>query len=67
MNCPYCAFEIEPSVLVCSSCSRDVGVPASLIAERDDLARKIDGARDELFRMREEIDSLMRAKKRSRS
>ena len=67
MNCPYCASEIEPSVLVCSSCSRDVGVPASLIAERDDLVRKIDGARDELFRMREEIDSLMHAKKRSRS
>ena len=66
MNCPYCASEIEPSVLVCSSCSRDVGVPASLIAERDDLVRKIDGARDQLFRMREEIASL-RAKKRNRS
>jgi hypothetical protein len=65
LKCPFCAFETESGVLVCSACSRDIVAPASLIAERDDLARKLESARDELSRTREEIEALTRRGKRS--
>jgi hypothetical protein len=39
-------------------------VPASLLAERDDLARKRDIVRDELMRVRGELDALKRNKNR---
>jgi hypothetical protein len=35
---------------------RDIAVPATLIAERDDLVRKRDLIRDELFRARAELE-----------
>ena len=65
MKCPFCAFETESGVLVCSACSRDIIAPASLIAERDDLGRKLESARDELSRTRKEIEALTRRGKRS--
>ena len=46
MMCPYCLSENASSTLVCSTCSRDIAVPATLIAERDDLLRKRDVIRD---------------------
>ena len=58
--CPYCQAENAESALVCVSCSRDIAVPATLIAERDDLLRKRDQLRDELTRAREEAQSIMR-------
>ena len=58
-KCPFCAFELEADVLVCSACSRDVAAPPPLIAERDDLVRKLKDAREELSRTREEIKTLM--------
>jgi hypothetical protein len=67
LKCPFCAFETEDGVLVCSACSRDIAIPASLIAERDELARKLESARDELSRMREEINFLTRRGKRGQS
>ena len=45
----------EAGVLVCSACSRDIVAPPSLIEERDDLLRKLEDARDELARTRNEI------------
>jgi hypothetical protein len=62
--CPFCARENAANALVCGSCSRDIAVPASLLAERDDLARKRDIVREELMRVRSEIDALKRDKKR---
>lgn len=51
------------SALVCASCSRDIAVPATLIAERDDLLRKRDLLRDELRRARAEIEAIMTRRK----
>jgi hypothetical protein len=56
MICPYCLRENAPEALVCSTCSRDIAVPATLIAERDDLLRKRDSIRDELSRARAELE-----------
>ncbi|KRQ06198.1 hypothetical protein ACNJX9_27305 [Bradyrhizobium sp. DASA03076] len=58
--CPYCQAENADRALVCASCSRDIAVPATLIAERDDLLRKRDQLRDELARARDEIETIMR-------
>ena len=56
--CPYCAQENAPQALVCRACSRDIAVPASLIAERDDLTRKRARAREDLVNARAELDQL---------
>ncbi|MDN4983240.1 hypothetical protein KUL72_25205 [Bradyrhizobium arachidis] len=63
MTCPYCQAENAESVLVCASCSRDIAVPATLIAERDDLLRKRDQLRDELARARDEVEAIMLRRK----
>ena len=67
MKCPFCAFETQAGVLVCSACSRDIVAPPSLIEERDDLLRKLEGARDELARTRNEIARLTRRGKNGSS
>jgi len=46
--------------LVCAACGRDIAVPATLIAERDDLLRKRQELRDELKRARDEAEAFMR-------
>jgi hypothetical protein len=56
MICPYCSSENVSNTLVCSICSRDIAVPATLIAERDDLLRKRDLIRGELSRARAELE-----------
>ena len=61
--CPYCQAENADRALVCASCSRDIAVPATLIAERDDLLRKRDQLRDELARARDEVETIMRRRK----
>jgi hypothetical protein len=63
MMCPYCQAENADRALVCASCSRDIAVPATLIAERDDLLRKRDQLRDELTRARDEVETIMRRRK----
>jgi len=55
MICPYCLKENADEVLVCVTCSRDIAVPATLIAERDDLLTKRDAAREELQRAMAEL------------
>ncbi len=59
MMCPYCLSENASSILVCSACSRDIAVPATLIAERDDLLRKRDVIRDELSRAQAELEMII--------
>ena len=58
MICPYCLNENAPDALVCSTCSRDIAVPATLIAERDDLLRKRDLIRGELRTAKAELETI---------
>ena len=39
MHCPFCRDEVPEDALVCHSCGRDIAVPPSLLAERDDLLK----------------------------
>jgi hypothetical protein len=64
MMCPFCMRENALEALVCDSCSRDIVVPQSLIAERDDLVRKRDILRHELTTAKAELEQLRRSKKR---
>jgi hypothetical protein len=63
MICPYCTRENASGALVCSSCSRDVAVPESLVAERDDLIRKRDMVRRQLESAKSEIETPRRRRK----
>jgi hypothetical protein len=65
MNCPYCRSENTGEALVCASCSRDIAIPATLIAERDELLRKRDLLRDELRQARGELEAIKGRRKRS--
>jgi hypothetical protein len=60
MACPYCLSQTSDDALVCLACSRDIAVPASLIAERDDLLRKRDVIRDQLRKAHQEIETIMK-------
>lgn len=60
MTCPYCRSGSAEGALVCASCGRDIAVPATLIAERDDLLRKREELRDELKRARDEVEAFMK-------
>lgn len=59
-DCPFCAQPNVSHALVCSSCARDIAIPASLIAERDDLIRKRDQVREELASAKAELEQLRR-------
>jgi hypothetical protein len=62
--CPFCVQENADAALVCAACSRDIAVPASLLAERDDLCRKRDAAREELSGAKRELEELKHKKSR---
>jgi hypothetical protein len=64
MMCPFCLKENGLKALVCNSCSRDIAVPESLIAERDELVEKRDSVRAELLAARAELEQLRHRKKR---
>lgn len=57
-HCPFCAQPTAAEALVCSSCSRDITIPESLIAERDDLLRKRALASEELVQAKAELETL---------
>jgi hypothetical protein len=63
MSCPYCRSENDKDALVCAACARDIAVPATLIAERDELLRKREALRDELKRRRSDIETINRRRK----
>jgi hypothetical protein len=58
MNCIYCGSENTLDALVCATCSRDIAIPLTLIAERDELLRKRKLLLDELRHARNEIDQI---------
>jgi hypothetical protein len=62
MRCPFCAQENPEQALVCSSCARDMTVPLSLIAERDELIQKRDKVRNELAQAQAEVAEFRRAR-----
>jgi len=64
MTCPFCTQKNALNALVCASCSRDIAVPVSLMAERDDLVRKRDTLRQRLFTAKTELEQLRRRNKR---
>ena len=64
-ECPFFAQSLVPQALVCSSCSRDVTIPETLIAERDDLVRKRAQAREELAEAKAELEMLRRRQRLS--
>jgi hypothetical protein len=65
MKCLYCQGENVEGAIVCSACSRDIGIPATLIAERDDLLRKRELLIEELRQARGEIEKIrLRRKQR---
>jgi hypothetical protein len=64
MNCPFCENDNASSALVCASCSRDIAVPGSLLAERDELVRKRDMLRQELAAASDELQEWERRKRR---
>jgi len=59
-SCPFCTRDNPAAAIVCGACGRDIAVPPSLLAERDDLIRKRDHVRDELLRTRAELERLLR-------
>jgi hypothetical protein len=61
--CPFCLQENAAGALVCAACARDIAVPASLLAERDELCRKRDATREELARAKRELEGLKRGKR----
>jgi hypothetical protein len=63
VRCAYCQSDNAENALVCASCARDIAVPATLIAERDDLLRKREELREELRQAREEVEAIMRRRK----
>ena len=64
-DCPFCAQPLVSHALVCSSCSRDVTIPETLIAERDDLIRKRAQASEELMQAKAELEALRRRQRLS--
>jgi hypothetical protein len=63
MPCPYCLSENAGNALVCAVCSRDIAIPATLIAERDDLLHKRDLLRDQLRSAKQEIEMILSRRK----
>jgi hypothetical protein len=63
ISCPYCLSENPGAALVCIVCSKDIAIPATLIAERDELLRKRDLVWDELRRARGEIELIRNGRK----
>jgi hypothetical protein len=63
MNCIYCGSENTQGALVCATCSRDIAIPLTLIAERDELLRKRDLLLNELRHARNEIETIRSRRK----
>jgi DNA-directed RNA polymerase subunit RPC12/RpoP len=63
MNCTYCGSKNIQGALVCATCSRDIAIPLTLIAEREELLRKRDLLLNELRRARDEIETIMNRRK----
>ena len=60
VECIFCANFNPEKALVCTSCGRDIAIPASLIAERDELVRRRDEVREELVLAKAKLDAFRR-------
>ena len=63
MTCPFCESD-NASALVCATCGRDIAVPESLVAERDELIRKRDILREQFAAATAELEKWRRLKRR---
>ena len=64
MKCSYCGSDNVEGALVCAACARDIAIPVTLMAERDELLRKSDLLRSELQQARDEIEAIRAGRKR---
>lgn len=64
-DCPFCAQPNAPQALVCHACARDIVIPESLIAERDELLLKRAKMREELASAKAELEALRRRQRLS--
>jgi hypothetical protein len=60
MSCLYCLSENVEGALACVTCSRDIAIPASLVAGRSDLLQKRESIRRELHRARGHLVEMIR-------
>jgi hypothetical protein len=58
MTCPYCKSQNEEGTLICATCRQDIAIPETLLAERENLLRKRDRAREQLRQVRAELKML---------
>jgi hypothetical protein len=64
MICPLCESDNSSSATVCAACGRDIVVPKSLLAERDELVRKRDALHQQLAAATAELEKWERRKRR---
>jgi hypothetical protein len=64
MSCPFCESDNASSAKVCSACGRDIAVPESLVAERDELLRNRDILREQLATATAELEKWERLERR---
>jgi hypothetical protein len=64
MTCPFCGSDNGSSALVCATCGRDIAVPESLVAERDELVRKRNTLRQELAEATAQLEKWERPRRR---
>ena len=65
MICPFCESDNASSAPVCAACGRDIAVPKSLLAERDELVLKRDTLHQQLAAASAELEEWERRRKRS--
>jgi hypothetical protein len=58
MDCPFCRTANANDALVCTGCTRDIGVPVSLLNERDNLRSKRQLLLTELEKARSQLAQL---------
>ena len=64
MICQLCESDNSSSATVCAACGRDIAVPKSLLAERDELVRKRDALQQQLAAATAELEKWERRKGR---
>jgi hypothetical protein len=58
--CPFCVEENHPAAAVCRVCHRDIVIPAPLRAEQQELSRKREQLKLELYRAKARLGAARR-------